>query len=152
MDKINLERYREICVVESNKSPANKRKVGAVIFDLKTGRIKATGHNKSMFGSRIPCESDIGKTFEHVQHAEEAAILSLIGSDCLRAQEYVILCTYTPCYNCSKLIVASGVIGTVIYIDKHKHNFDVEQFPGNLTPEALLIANGIFVYKYDDIK
>ena len=53
-------------------------------------------------------------------HAEQNALLKLIGTNC-NVDDLCLISTLEPCYQCCKLIIASG-IKEVIYIDKYERN------------------------------
>lgn len=127
-------------------SPANKRKVGAIIVN-KEGKTVSVGFNYNQDGTDI-CENLEGKTFDTVIHAEESAIMYCCKNN-IDINDATLICTYTPCIHCSRLIVLSG-IKNLIFIDKHPENFEkAEEVAKSLSPFEFLIKNSINIYQYD---
>lgn len=127
-------------------SPANKRKVGAIIVN-KEGKTVSVGFNYNQDGTDI-CENLEGKTFDTVIHAEESAIMYCCKNN-IDINDATLICTYTPCIHCSRLIVLSG-IKNLIFIDKHLENFEkAEEVAESLSPFYFLLKNNINIYQYD---
>lgn len=106
----------------ANKSLSNKKKVGCVIID--NNEIISTGFN------RVPdcidnkkCEED-NITYWYVIHAEEDAILKLIDNNII-LNNPIMYITLSPCKNCAKLIIQSG-IKTIVYDEKYKYDESIE--------------------------
>ncbi|MCK9417538.1 deaminase [Candidatus Dojkabacteria bacterium] len=134
------------------KSKAEKRKVGAIIV---TKSFLYHGYNRTFDNS--PCENKNNETFEHVIHAEEDAVMTwLKGKPTLHIADYnnfsekpVMFCTYSPCINCARLIVNAGITH-LIYIDKHKVNFDFTcNVDGDLTVLDFLTKQKVLVTRID---
>lgn len=103
---------------QAKKSFSNKRKVGCVIID--NNEIISSGYNK--VPECIPdksCEIN-NVTHWYVIHAEEDAILNLINKN-IMFNNPIMYITLSPCKNCSKLILQSG-IKNIIYEEKYKEN------------------------------
>lgn len=97
--------YIEICKVISRHSKCNRSKVGCII--VKNNRIISIGYNGTPSGFCNKCEKN-NKTKKEVIHAESNALMkcassneSSLGSD--------LYCTLSPCIDCCKLIVQSGI-------------------------------------------
>ena len=127
---------------ERNKSSANDKQVGCIIFDLDNTvkyiqpedeqeimpEIIASGHNQMWDNLNESCEYSNGESKEYVQHAEEVALFSLIGdgSNYHKKQNNkyrILFTTLAPCWHCARLI-ARGEIDCVMFIDKHTYKFD----------------------------
>lgn len=91
-------------------SYAKRLKVGAVI--VKDGRIISVGRNGTPSGYNNNCEtiSDDGElhTKPEVVHSEANAIL-FAAKNGIKTNNSEIICTHSPCINCSALIVQSGI-------------------------------------------
>jgi dCMP deaminase len=103
-------------------SYCERKKVGAIIVLDKM--IISDGYNGSPTGFDNCCEEEDGKTKWHVLHAEANAILKVARSTqtCNGATLYI---TLSPCKDCSKLILQSG-IKRVVYLEKYKDNSGIE--------------------------
>jgi dCMP deaminase len=110
-----------------------RKKVGAII--VKDGMIISDGYNGTPAGFDNTCENELGETHWYVLHAEANAILKVAKStqNCKGATLYL---TLSPCKDCSKLILQSG-IKRVVYQHGYKDdagiaflksaNIDIEQ-------------------------
>jgi len=90
--------FKQEAIKEAQKSPCQKRKVGAIIVN-KTGKILARGHN--YHPNNDDCEDLDGNTKPNVIHAEIAALKQL---EVTTTSESTIYITHPPCKNCSKAI------------------------------------------------
>lgn len=110
----------------SELSYARKKKVGAII--VKDNHIISEGYNGTPVGYDNVCEDDTGydplgpywKTRKEVLHAESNAIAKLAKSH-NSSEGATIYCTYSPCFDCAKLIVQAG-IKKVVFIEKNDHD------------------------------
>jgi len=134
------------------KSSANKRQVGALIHTKQNSLIEGYNRNPSndKFFTNEICENSKGETFDTVIHAEEDAIFTafLQHENLLDATLY---CTFTPCINCSRMIVRSG-ISRLVYINEHKTNFKTPGVEEGVSPQEYLESYGIEVIKYIEPK
>lgn len=117
--------YIEMANVWAKLSHANRKKVGALI--VKNNTIIADGYNGTPSGFENECEEAINnedgsfkeyKTKWYVLHAESNALAKVAKStqSCDGATLYI---TYSPCTECSKLILQSG-IKRVVYLDEYR--------------------------------
>lgn len=97
-------------------SYCNRKKVGAII--VKENVIISDGYNGSPSGFPNACENINGETHWYVLHAEANAILKVAKStnNSLGATLYL---THSPCKDCSKLILQSG-IKRLVFQEKYK--------------------------------
>lgn len=128
--------YEYETMVEMEKSPCIKRKVGAIVVD-QYGEITGRGHNFNLDNG--PCEED-GVTKKNVVHAEIAALDDAtrnkhLMDDSKPAHIYV---THMPCDNCLRNIKAYGIEESSIHIvDKGiKHDKGKPRY--SLIPPVLL--------------
>ena len=111
-DKLD-ERYLAMAKEWSKMSHAKRKKVGCLI--VKDEQIISDGYNGTPSGFNNECEHDSYKnglpiliTKPEVLHAESNALMKLARST-NSSKGATIYCTYSPCFDCAKLIVQSGV-------------------------------------------
>jgi dCMP deaminase len=100
----------------SNLSHCSRMKVGALI--VKDDMIISDGYNGTPTGFDNQCELDPDTTHWYVIHGEANAILKCArrGQSCDGATLYL---THSPCKDCSKLILQSG-IKRLVYVDEYR--------------------------------
>lgn len=99
-------RYLRMARIWSENSYCRRRQVGALI--VKNQMIISDGYNGTPSGFDNVCEDPEGRTYPYVLHAEANAITKVArsGNSSDGATLYV---TASPCMECSKLIIQSGV-------------------------------------------
>jgi len=97
-------------------SYCDRKKVGAII--VKDNMIISDGYNGTPSGYKNCCENSDGDTEWFVLHAEANAILKVAKST-QTAENSTLYITLSPCKQCSKLIIQSG-IKRVVYRDEYK--------------------------------
>ena len=123
--------YMEMAKTWSQLSHANRLKVGALI--VKNGTIIADGFNGTPSGFENECEEVVNdengqfkgyQTKWYVLHAEANAIIKIAKStqSCEGATLYL---TNSPCAECSKLILQSG-IKRVVYADEYRDTTGID--------------------------
>ncbi len=100
------ERYLEMARVWSQNSYCQRRQVGALV--VKDGMIISDGYNGTPSGFENVCEDDNGVTKPYVLHAEANAITKLARSS-NNSDGATIYITASPCIECAKLIIQSGI-------------------------------------------
>ena len=115
MEKFD-ERYLEMAGIWAKNSYCKRRQVGALI--VKDKMIISDGYNGTPSGFENICEDENGVTKPYVLHAEANAITKVAksGNSSEGATLYV---TASPCLDCSKLIIQSG-IKRVVYKDEYR--------------------------------
>lgn len=98
--------YIQICNIIANESKANRYKVGAIL--VKDGNIISMGYNGTPSGFDNECEDENGNTKVEVLHAESNAITKCAKST-KSSENSILYCTLSPCVECAKLIVQSGI-------------------------------------------
>lgn len=168
--EILLNNYGEQLIQHALKSPANKRKVGCIIFDMIHNTI-TYGHNyitpaPKDFPTYV--EKPNGVTSNYTIHAEENAIFNQLTIGPMNRQsmikpideyfnEYplVMITTYSPCANCAKMIVQSG-IKCVIIANIHVNNFLLHEYHNNIlidySVKDYLETNGVNLLYIDTEK
>lgn len=91
-------------------------KVGAVI--VKDGNILSMGYNGMPSGMSNDCKHSTGVTKKEVIHAEANAICKLARSTG-SSEGATLYCTLSPCIECAKLILQSGIT-RVVFADNYK--------------------------------
>ena len=109
-------RYMEMAAVWAKNSYCKRLQVGALI--VKNKMIISDGYNGTPSGFENICEDETGATKPYVLHAEANAITKVAksGNSSDGATLYV---TASPCLECSKLIIQSG-IRRVVYRDEYR--------------------------------
>jgi dCMP deaminase len=97
-------------------SHCTRKQVGALI--VRDGMIVADGFNGTPSGFPNACETSDGETHWYVLHAEANAITKLARSS-HGSQNATLYITMSPCRDCSKLILQSGII-RVVYQTAYK--------------------------------
>ena len=107
--------YLEMAEIWAQNSYCKRRKVGALL--VKDRMIISDGYNGTPSGFENICEED-GVTKPYVLHAEANAITKVAksGNSSEGATLYV---TASPCLECSKLIIQSG-IKRVVYGEEYR--------------------------------
>ena len=128
-DYISWDQYfMGLAVLASKRSKDPKTQVGAAIIDPKTNRVVSVGYNGFPFGcsdeefpwgkiaedGEDPLHSANTK-YSYVVHAELNAILSAKGRDLSGCTIYV---TSSPCNECMKAIIQSG-ISKIVYNNEY---------------------------------
>lgn len=110
--------YKELAQSAAFLSYANRKKVGCVI--VKDGNILSYGYNGTCSGFDNVCEDENGNTKPEVIHAEFNAIAKVASSNqsCKGAD---LIVTLSPCVECAKLIIQSG-IKTVYYVEDYRNS------------------------------
>ena len=109
--------YMRMALEWSKLSYCKRNQVGALI--VKDRMIISDGFNGMPTGFENTCEDMHGKTKWLVLHAEANAILKVAGStqSCKDATLYI---TVSPCQECSKLILQSGII-RVVFLKSYRN-------------------------------
>lgn len=99
-------RYLRMARIWSENSYCERRKVGALI--VKDKMIISDGYNGTPSGFPNVCESREGVTLPWVLHAEANAITKVARSN-NSSDGSTLYVTASPCMECSKLIIQSGI-------------------------------------------
>ena len=109
-------RYLEMARIWAQNSYCQRRQVGDLV--VKNGMIISDGYNGTPSGFENICEDDNGVTKPYVLHAEANAITKLARSN-NNSDGSTIYITASPCIECAKLIIQSG-IKRVVYGEKYR--------------------------------
>lgn len=110
-------RYLEMAMIWAKNSYCKRRQVGALI--VKGKMIISDGYNGTPSGFENVCEDENNITKPYVLHAEANAITKVAKSN-NSSEDSTLYITSSPCVECSKLIIQSG-IKRVVYCNKY-HN------------------------------
>ena len=99
-------RYLRMARIWSENSYCRRRKVGALI--VKEKMIISDGYNGTPSGFPNICEDADDVTFPYVLHAEANAITKVARSN-NSSDGSTLYVTASPCVECSKLIIQSGI-------------------------------------------
>ena len=111
-------RYIRMASIWAENSYCQRRKVGALI--VKDKMIISDGYNGTPSGFENICEDETGKTKPYVLHAEANAITKVAKSN-NSSEGSTLYVTSSPCIECAKLIIQSG-IRRVVYCDDYHSN------------------------------
>ena len=111
------QRYIRMATIWAENSYCTRRKVGAII--VKDQMIISDGYNGTPSGFENVCETEDNVTKSYVLHAEANAITKVSKSNNSSAGATLYVTT-SPCMECSKLIIQSGII-RVVFDEKYKN-------------------------------
>ncbi|MBQ9230440.1 MAG: dCMP deaminase family protein [Prevotella sp.] len=109
-------RYLRMARIWAENSYCQRRQVGALV--VKEGMIISDGYNGTPSGFENVCEDENNVTKPYVLHAEANAITKLARSS-NNSEGSTIYITASPCIECAKLIIQSG-IKRVVYGEKYR--------------------------------
>ena len=109
-------RYIRMAKVWAENSYCVRRQVGALL--VKDKMIISDGYNGTPSGFENICEDDMGTTKPYVLHAEANAITK-VAKSANSSEGATLYVTSSPCIECSKLIIQSG-IKRVVYCDSYR--------------------------------
>lgn len=109
-------RYLRMAAVWAESSYCKRRQVGALI--VKDKMIISDGYNGTPSGFENVCEDDNDITKPYVIHAEANAITKVAASS-NSSKGATIYVTTSPCIECAKLIIQSG-IKRVVYSQQYR--------------------------------
>ena len=110
------ERYLRMAHIWAENSYCKRRKVGALV--VKDKMIISDGFNGTPSGFENVCEDENNVTRPYVLHAETNAITKLARSH-NNSDGATLYVTASPCIECSKLIIQSG-IKRIVYGEKYR--------------------------------
>ena len=103
--------------VWAENSHCKRNKVGCLIVKNRT--IISDGYNGTPSGFPNECEDCDNKTLPIVLHAEANAITK-ISKSTNSAENSTLYVTLSPCFDCAKLIIQSG-IKRIVYAEKYRN-------------------------------
>lgn len=109
-------RYMQMARIWAKNSYCVRRQVGALI--VKDKMIISDGYNGTPSGFENVCEDDSNQTKPYVLHAEANAITKVARSN-NSSDKATLYVTASPCIECAKLIVQSGII-RVVYGEEYR--------------------------------
>ncbi|MBO7523298.1 MAG: dCMP deaminase family protein [Bacteroidales bacterium] len=115
-------RYLEMAQIWAGNSYCKRRQVGALI--VKDKMIISDGYNGTPSGFENICEDENNVTKPYVLHAEANAITKVAKSN-NSSEGATLYVTTSPCMECAKLIIQSG-IKRVVYSQKYHSNDGID--------------------------
>lgn len=112
-------RYLEMARIWAKNSYCKRRQVGALI--VKDRMIISDGYNGTPEGFENVCEDGNNKTKPYVLHAEANAITKVAKSN-NSSDGATLYITTSPCMECAKLIIQSGIRRVVFSDNYHSHD------------------------------
>lgn len=130
--------YLRLAASWARLSYCKRKQVGAII--VKDAIIISDGYNGAPAGFDNCCEDKNNETHWYILHAEANAILKVARStnNCNNATLYL---THSPCKECSKLILQSG-IKRLVYQEAYK----------DLSGLEFLVSAGLEVLQIENIE
>ncbi len=113
--KLDL-RYLRMARIWAENSYCTRRQVGCLV--VKDKMIISDGYNGTPSGFENVCEDEAGLTKPYVLHAEANAITKLARSS-NNSDGATLYVTASPCIECAKLIIQSG-IKRVVYGEQYR--------------------------------
>ncbi len=108
-------RYMKMAQIWAENSYCKRRQVGAIL--VKDKMIISDGYNGTPSGFENVCEDDNFKTKPYVLHAEANAITKVARSH-NSSKGATLYVTTSPCIECAKLIIQSGIL-RVVYVNEY---------------------------------
>ena len=108
--------YMQIAKETAQLSYCKRLQVGAIL--VKDGNIVSFGFNGNLPGLTNSCEDTGGDTLPTVMHAEANAIAKAARST-VSIDGATLYVTQSPCFDCSKFIIMSGV-KRVVYGEEYR--------------------------------
>ncbi|MFC2089978.1 cytidine/deoxycytidylate deaminase family protein [Bacteroidota bacterium] len=108
--------YLRMAKIWAGNSYCKRRQVGALI--VKDRMIISDGYNGTPSGFENECEDENNVSKAYVLHAEANAITKVAKSN-NSSDGSTLYITTSPCIECAKLIIQSGII-RVVYSDKYR--------------------------------
>jgi len=127
-------RYLEMAKIWAQNSYCKRRQVGALI--VKEKMIISDGYNGTPAGFENVCEDENYRTKPYVLHAEANAITKVAKSN-NSSEGATLYITTSPCMECAKLIIQSG-IRRVVYCNSY-HTPDGVDLLGKAGVEVIFI-------------
>ncbi len=109
-------RYLRMAYIWAENSYCARRKVGALL--VKNGTIISDGFNGTPSGFENICEDENNVSKPYVLHAEANAITKIARSS-QNSDGATLYVTASPCIDCAKLIIQSG-IRRVVYGENYR--------------------------------
>ncbi len=109
-------RYLDMAEIWAQNSYCERKKVGALL--VKNKMIISDGYNGTPSGFENICEDENETTKNYVLHAEANAITKIAKSN-NSSEGATLYVTTSPCMECSKLIIQSG-IKRVVYNEEYR--------------------------------
>ena len=103
-------RYMRMALIWAENSYCKRRQVGAIL--VKDKMIISDGYNGTPSGFENVCEDEDNVTKPYVLHAEANAITKVARSN-NSSEGATMYVTSSPCIECSKLIIQSGITRVV---------------------------------------
>lgn len=115
-------RYLRMARIWAENSYCQRRQVGALI--VKDKMIISDGFNGTPAGFENVCEDENDVTKPYVLHAEANAITKVARSN-NSSEGATMYVTSSPCIECAKLIIQSGII-RVVYANSYRLSDGIE--------------------------
>ncbi|HLW06519.1 MAG TPA: dCMP deaminase family protein [Marinilabiliaceae bacterium] len=112
-------RYLAMAAIWAQNSYCKRRQVGALL--VKNKMIISDGYNGTPSGFENVCEDENNQTKPYVLHAEANAITKVARSN-NSSDGATLYVTSSPCIECAKLIIQSGIVRVVFSENYRVHD------------------------------
>ncbi len=112
-------RYLDMAAIWAQNSYCKRRQVGALL--VKNKMIISDGYNGTPSGFENVCEDENNQTKPYVLHAEANAITKVARSN-NSSDGATLYVTSSPCIECAKLIIQSGIVRVVFSENYRVHD------------------------------
>ncbi len=109
-------RYLAMAAIWAQNSYCKRRQVGALL--VKDKMIISDGYNGTPSGFENECEDENNITKAYVLHAEANAITKVARSN-NSSEGATLYVTSSPCIECAKLIIQSGIV-RIVYSEDYR--------------------------------
>lgn len=119
---MKLSTYYQMAHAAASESKCASMSVGCVI--VKDDKVIGTGYNGTVRGDTNCCDKFEGRSVEHSawsQKFEVHAEMNALANCEVSTQDTVAITTISPCFNCTKHLIAFGV--TSIIFEKKYDNY-----------------------------
>jgi dCMP deaminase len=134
MNKFDIS-YMKMAREWGKNSHSSRSKVGALV--VKDNVIISDGFNGTPSGFDNCCEDENGNTHWFVLHAESNALMKLAKNP-VSSSGSTLYVTLSPCKECSKLIIQSGII-RVVYLEEYRDTAGIDFLKKFITVEKITI-------------
>lgn len=114
--------YMKMALVWAENSYSKRNKVGALV--VKDNMIISDGFNGTPNGMDNCCEDSNDNTHWYTIHAESNALMKL-AKNSVSSIDSTLYVTLSPCKECSKLILQSG-IKRIVYLEEYRDTTGID--------------------------
>jgi len=108
-----IQNYMDVAETVALRSHDAETKVGAVLVNNKSGAIIATGYNGFVRDSNdLILPKKRPDKYQYIIHAESNILCNCCRNG-IRTEDCTLICTLTPCLNCTRLLYNAGITNII---------------------------------------